>query len=456
MSTSHFLTDDTIAAIATPPGEGGVAIVRISGPDAIDVADRIFSGAVHIFPSHTLHYGFVINEEGDNVDEVLMVPFLGGRSYTGEPVVEIHCHGGVLITRNVLDVVLQAGARPARAGEFTERAFLNGKLDLAQAEAVQNLISAKNQYALKAAEGQLEGHLSKKVRSYQERLLDPMSIIEAWIDYPEEDLEFSPFENVIVSLEEVVSEMEHLLSRFKETKMWIDGIGLCLVGAPNVGKSSIMNQLLGKEKAIVSSTPGTTRDLIDAEFRLSGLHFRLTDTAGVRITDEEIEKEGIRRSYLAMERADLVLLVLDLEKGLREEDAKLLNDVPKEKTIVVWNKCDLKKGERAIVPLSPVVELSAKTGEGILELEATIDQLLFEGKVPTLDEAVITTERHYEALTKAKEGVLAAIAGLKERRSAEFVSSDLRLALSELSTILGQEITEELLSRIFSNFCVGK
>ena len=443
---------ETIAAVATPPGEGGVAIIRISGSSAIDVAARIYAGPLRSYPSHTLHFGQII-DEGEVVDEVLVVVMKAPRSYTGEETVEIFCHGGSLMTRRVLEVVLKAGAKAALPGEFTFKAYMNGKLDLAQAEAVQALIGAKNELALQAAERQLQGALSRKIELFQKQLLEMSAILEAWVDFPEEDLEFASFEEVRASLEKTRAEMEVLSQTFQEGKKVFEGVTLCLAGAPNVGKSSLMNALLGKERAIVTDIPGTTRDLLEAEFKLGGLHFRLVDTAGIRETSEVIEQEGIRRSHQALQEADLVLLVLDAQRGIEEEDRRLLELTPSDKTVVIWNKTDLPTTH---VKPDQGVAISAKEATGLELLREKIDQKIWRTGPPSKQEIVITHVRHKEALDEAILSVGQVIEGLKRGVSAEFVASDMRRALVSLGTIMGLDVSEDILSAVFSKFCVGK
>ncbi|MBI3236821.1 MAG: tRNA uridine-5-carboxymethylaminomethyl(34) synthesis GTPase MnmE, partial [Chlamydiales bacterium] len=324
-----------MAALATPPGEGGVAIIRLSGKGALEIGAKVFSGPLHTYASHTAHYGKILDKEGKLVDKVLILPLLGTRSYTGEDTVEIHCHGGSLVSRKVLETVFAAGARPARPGEFTFRAFMNGKIDLAQAEAVQELICAKNDLALDAAKNQLEGHLSHKIGSFQETLIDVAATLEAWIDFPEEDLDFESLEQLFSTLKKTQAEIQKLSDTFHEGKIVRNGVSLCLAGLPNAGKSSLMNALLKKERAIVTDIPGTTRDLLEEELRLGKLHIRLTDTAGIRDTQEVIEKEGIRRSRLAIAQADLILLILDITDQEIDKAQDLLDSVPSEKTILV-------------------------------------------------------------------------------------------------------------------------
>jgi tRNA modification GTPase len=447
---------ETIAAVATPPGEGGVAIIRISGNQAFEVASRVFTGPVKTYQTHTAHYGKVVNSLGQPIDQVLVLVMKGKRSYTGEDTVEIHCHGGSLITRRVLDAVLQAGARAARPGEFTFKAFMNGKVDLAQAEAVQELICAKNERAVDAAENQLKGALSKKIDEFQQGLTNVAAILEAWVDFPEEGLEFASMAEIHQSIEEVCMAMEQLAATFHDGKILHDGIAMCLIGSPNVGKSSLMNALLDKERAIVSPIPGTTRDTLEDQMRLNGLNFRLIDTAGIREANDMIEIEGIRRSQLAMKEADLILLVLDANRGLNEEDQRLIEQVPKYKTIVVWNKTDLPHPELPPLDLSRMVPISAKKREGLDRLHAEIDAVIWEKGPPSKEEILITNVRHKESLNLAILSARRLLAGLKTDVSPEFLSMDMRECLSELGKIIGANITEDILSAIFSKFCIGK
>jgi tRNA modification GTPase len=443
---------ETIAAIATPPGEGGVAIVRISGNDAIAVAEKIFSGPVRSYKTHTAHFGKVIDSDGNVVDEALILVMLAPKSYTGEDTIEIHCHGGSLITRRVLETILKAGARAAQPGEFTFKAFINGRLDLAQAEAVQQLIGAKNELALQMAETQLQGKLSLHICSFQKKLVDIAAILEAWVDFPEEDLEFASIEEVIEELNQALDSMQRLAETFHDGKIASHGISLCLAGPPNVGKSSLMNALLGKERAIVTNIPGTTRDLIEEEMKLGSLHFRLIDTAGIRETDEIVELEGIRRSKQAMQKADLILLVLDATRGICAQSKDLIDHAPKEKTLFIWNKIDLAKPPFP----SEFVPVSAKAGTGLDDLQQQIDKLLWRKGPPSKEEVFITSARHHMALIGAIAALKTLIEGLKTKISPEFLSSDMRKALSELGTIIGTNITEDILSAIFSKFCIGK
>jgi tRNA modification GTPase len=503
---------ETIAAVATPPGEGGVAVIRISGREALSVAAKVFSGPIHTYRSHTAHVGKILGANGRVIDEVLALVMREPRSYTGEDTVEIHCHGGSLITRRVLETILSAGARAAQPGEFTFKAFTNGKIDLAQAEAVQELISAKNELALDLAEQQLEGALSNQIKTFQRELVDIAAILEAWVDFPEEGLEFASQEEVLDILSRILEQMRRLADTFHQGRMISHGLSLCLAGPPNVGKSSLMNALLGKDRAIVTDIPGTTRDLLEEDLSLRGLHFRLIDTAGIRKTEEMIEKEGIRRSKEAMKRADLILLVMDLSSTLSEEAEELLTSAPRDKSILVWNKADLscpatnlsfefissksreipdeivhfsskgitegaisekKNGQdrgkildfERIEPKTQVIMdygflhapcVSAKTGLGIEKLHACIDQMIWRGGLPAKDEIVITKLRHSQALCQAIKALELLIEGLKTGVSPEFVSFEMHQALAQLGTIIGTNIAEDILTAIFAKFCIGK
>lgn len=451
-----YQPEETIAAIATPPGEGGVAIVRISGKDALEVAAKVFSGPVRTYATHTAHFGQVINGSGEHVDDALLIPMLGKRSYTGEDTVEIHCHGGSLISRRVLDTVIKAGARPARPGEFTFRAYLNGKMDLAQAEAVQSLICAKNEHALNAAEKQLTGALSQKITHYQKLLTNIAAILEAWVDFPEEGLEFTSMEELCGDLNLILHEMKQLLGTFNDGKILNEGVSLCLIGSPNVGKSSLMNALLDKERAIVSHIPGTTRDLLEDQFRLNGLNLRLIDTAGIRHSHEEIEQEGIRRSKTALQDADLILFVLDVTAEIESEASQLLNELPRHKTILIWNKTDLVHEEPPSLPFEHSVRLSAKEKLGLDLLRDKIDKVIWADGVPERDEVYITNVRHKEALAQAVVSCEALLDGLNSNISPEFITIEMRQCLRELGKIIGTNISEDILSAIFSRFCIGK
>lgn len=444
--------NDVIASTATPPGEGAIAVIRISGSKAFEIVEKIFSGPVSSFQTHTAHYGKILSKDGATIDHVLLLVMKGPRSYTGEDTVEISCHGGSIIPRQILERLYEEGVRPAEPGEFSLRAFLNGKIDLAQAEAVQQLIAAKSERAMEHASRQLEGVLSKAISQFQSELTEIAAILNAWVDFPEEGLEFASMEEMIEQLEKTIEKMAKLAATFHDGKALHEGISLCLLGAPNVGKSSLMNALLGQDRAIVTEIAGTTRDLLEEDLRLGGLHFRLIDTAGIRKTEEVVEKEGIRRSHKAMEEADVVLLLLDASRPLVDSDHELIKMAPKVKTLIVWNKIDAGRFDPAISPIG----ISAKERIGLEILQEAIEKLIWKQGPPSKEEIVITRLRHFQALSNAIASCRACILGLKSGISAEFAASDMRFCLHELSAILGTNVTEDILSAIFSKFCLGK
>lgn len=449
-----YIPGETIAALATAPGEAGIAIVRISGKNAIDVAQKIFSKSVAKLKSHTVHYGKILLD-GTCIDDVLLLVMRAPRSFTGEDTVEIHCHGG-LVSKQVLEACIKAGAKAASPGEFSFKAFINGKLDLAQAEAIQTKIGAKNEIALTLAQDQLEGRLSHKILSLQSQLTDIAAIFEAWVDFPEEDLEFAPFDDVIATLRTVMGQIQSLIASFDQGKVLQTGVAVSLIGSPNVGKSSLMNALLGKDRAIVSPIAGTTRDLVEDDMRLNNLHLRLIDTAGIRTTCESIEEEGIRRSKKASLQSDIILYVLDVTNP-QEIDQEIDLDLPPEKTIGVWNKMDLPHATPLPkLPFDHVVELSAQNGQGLDKLHQAIDALIWQKGAPRRDEVVITSLRHKEALSEALQCAERVVQGLLQKQSAEFVSFDMRQCLQALGTIIGANITEDILTSVFSKFCIGK
>lgn len=439
---------DTIAAIATPVGEGAISIIRISGPNAYEIANKIFSGNVLSYTSHTAHLGKILAEDGAIIDEVLLLVMEKGRSFTGERSVEIMCHGGSFITQKVLARVLEAGAKAAGPGEFSLRAFRNGNVDLAQAEAIASLIAAKNDAAIQAAGKQLSGELSIRIKDLQQSIADIAAIIEAWVDYPEEGIEYATTQEMKEMLESVLEKIETLRGSFHEGKLIADGISLCLLGAPNVGKSSLMNALLRDDRAIVTEIAGTTRDVLQEEMRLGDLSFRVIDTAGVRETDEVIEQEGIRRTMLAANEADLIVILLDASREITDEENQLMEKHPE--ALIVHNKMDMAKAKPTGICIS------AKHKTGLDDLKSEIEKQVFSGIVKHSDVPLITKERHFLALQEAKKSVQAVYQGLDGELSPEFLAFDLRSALKELATIIGTNVTEDILGAIFSKFCVGK
>ncbi len=451
-----YIPEETVAAIATPPGDGGISIIRISGKESLAVAAKLFTGPVSSYVSHTAHLGKVKDLEGGILDEALLLVMKKPNSFTGEDTVELHCHGGTIVTKKILSEILKAGARAALPGEFSFKAFMNGKIDLTKAEAIQEVISAKNDFAYAAAKEHLQGALSTKVKRFQSKLLDIAAILEAWVDFPEEGLEFASKEEILASLSEIFSTMRLLSLSFSDGKIIHEGLSLCLIGPPNAGKSSLMNALLGKERAIVTEIAGTTRDLLEDNLWLGGLHFKLLDTAGIRETEEKIEKEGIRRSLEAMESADLILLVLDASQKLSEEALSLLKTAIPSKTLLVWNKTDLPHAISETEQFPYFVKLSALTGTGMSELKEAIHKIIWKKGPPSKEETILTNMRHKEALDRSMEALDSVITGLQNDLSPEFLSFDMRKALFELGTILGLDISESVLTSIFSKFCVGK
>lgn len=449
-----YKPNETVAAIATPPGEGGVAIIRISGKEAFEAAKKVFSRDPSNFKSHTAYHGHILNDQGEKVDEALLMLMKGRKSYTGENTVEIFCHGGSLISKKVLETVLKTGVRQAYPGEFTFKAYINGKLDLSQAEAVQALIHAKNEKMLQSAEKQLEGRLSKKILETQNRLNHIAAILEAWVDFPDEGLEFEPMEKVISDLANEKNNLQKLLDTYHDGKILSEGLKVALIGSPNVGKSSLMNALLERERAIVSDIAGTTRDILEDHLKLNGLNIVLSDTAGIRETFETIEKEGIKRSIKALDDADLVLLVLDSSKSLNDTDLSLIKKLDGKKSIVVLNKTDIAPAFNVEHP--HVIAISALTGSGLDLLKKEIDKVIWAHGAPSKEEIVITNMRHKEALHESVEALEKVVQGLKTGISPEFVAFDIRTALTGIGKIVGADITEDVLTSIFNTFCIGK
>lgn len=439
---------DTISAIATPPGEGAIAIVRLSGKECLNIMERIYSGPIRKYASHTVHLGKILDREKGIIDSVLVVVMKAPRSYSGEDMVEIHCHGGHLIAKKILKRLLECGSKAAAPGEFTLRAFLNKKMDLTQAEAVQNLISAKSEEALKAAAMQLEGKLSSHIQNLQKELVDLASSLEALIDFPEDGIEIR--DSLCLSLEKSISKMERLLETFAKSGPLFDGISVCITGPVNAGKSTLMNLLAEKEKSIVTSLPGTTRDCIEETISLGGLHLKLIDTAGIRQSEEEIEKEGIKRALKALKEADLAILVLDASRPLNGDDLEILSIAPKEKSVLVWNKIDIKEPQEK-VDFPHTASISAKENIGLDDLKLVLERLLEKNSI-SKEETLITSLRHKESLEKA----LLHLKRVKRDTPFEIAMEDIKAALLDLSSIIGFNVSEEILSSIFSKFCIGK
>lgn len=456
------MVEDTIAAIATPLGEGGLAVVRLSGPDAVRIADHCFEAAgshrtsLGDVPSHTIHFGRV-RRDGQVIDEVLLSLMRAPRTFTREDVVEISCHGGLLPSKAVLDSLLENGARLAEPGEFTRRAFLNGRIDLAQAEAVADVIHSRTELALRAANEQLAGKLSQKINHLRQEMLLTLAHVEAHIDFPDEDISPDTREQLTGRLQRGVAFMDELLRTANEGQILRRGIRSAIVGRPNAGKSSLLNQLLGHDRAIVSPIAGTTRDTIEETANIRGLPVIFIDTAGLRVARDEIESEGIRRSRKTLENAELVLHVLDATEPWTQIDDDYLREFPGKKRIIVQNKSD--QPARLELPDRlgfQIVEVSCLTGQGIERLKDAIKETVWSGAITSEMLQVMVNSRHQNALNRAKVATETTLEALRTERTLELVAMDLRIAVSAIGEIVGHTTTEDLLDTIFSQFCIGK
>jgi tRNA modification GTPase len=454
--------DDTIAAISTPLGEGGLAIIRLSGPQALTIADTSFAPAgksslkPSLAPTHTIHYGH-IERHGTVVDEVLVAVMRAPRTFTREDMVEISCHGGLLPAKLVLDTVLENGARLAEPGEFTQRAFLNGRIDLAQAEAVIDVIHARTELALAAANEQLAGKLSQRIQQLRDQLMQTLAHIEAHLDFPEEDIAPDTREQLIARLERGLAFMDELLRTAPEGQILRRGIRAAIVGRPNVGKSSLLNQLLGHDRAIVTPVPGTTRDTIEETANIRGLPVVFVDTAGLREAGDAIEEEGIRRSRQAYARADLILHLLDASEPLTAADQSHLAEFSGKKRLLVCNKSDLPRRLELPADLQAgAAEVSCLTGHGLEALKNAIKETVWAGEVRAEMLQVMINARHQDALRRAREAALRAADGLRSDLTLELVALELRIAANAVGEVVGQTTTDDLLDSIFSQFCIGK
>ncbi len=454
--------DDTIAAVATPLQPSGLGVIRVSGTEAVSLVEPLFKGRERPLKkaeTHKLLYGW-IHDEGELLDKVLLVVMRAPHSYTTEDVVEIQCHGSPLVLRTILDLVLRQGARLAEAGEFTQRAFLHGRLDLTQVEAVADLIHASSEVGAKLAAQQLHGKLYQAIDIVKKQVVSIASLIEAGIEFPEEGLEFTQREDCLQSLDHACADLENMLSHAEQGRRMREGFAVALIGRPNVGKSSLLNTLLREQRAIVTTIPGTTRDSIEESVQIQGVAFRLTDTAGIRKTADLLETEGIRRTQIVRDKADLVLLILDSSEQLTEEDQTLIHDVEQERTIVVLNKKDrlsakLPAWYEAISAMESVL-ISAKTGDGCDELESCLFAKATQGGLPEQDEIWITNRRQQQAAKNALAALQQAREIFENSDGEEFLAVDLRSCLNALGEIVGETTPDDLLGQIFSEFCIGK
>ncbi len=461
----NYISDDTIAAIATAPGVSGIGIIRISGKNSLNVIDKIFKnvngGSTGILnaDSHTIHYGFIYDDD-DVIDEVLVSVMLSPRSYTTEDTVEINCHGGPFVIRRVLQTVLKYGARPAEPGEFTKRAFLNGRIDLTKAESVMDLISSGNEFARKNSLKTLRGSVYKKIHDYRDRIIHETAFIESALDDPEH-YSLDGYSDILrQKIVDLKDEIEDLLSHSNDGKILSEGINTCLVGKPNVGKSSLLNLLAGEDKAIVTDIPGTTRDAVEVKIQFGGLTLNMMDTAGIRDTEDTVEKIGVEKSRNAIEMSDLVLFVLDSSTSLDDDDIEIFGSIKDKKSIIILNKSDLEPviTVDSIKKFSdaPIVVVSAMNEEGMDGLLHLVREMFLSGEISTNDQVYITNERQLSDLRCVDQSLSLVINSIDSGMSEDFFTVDLMDAYDKLGSVIGEETGDDLADRIFSEFCMGK
>ncbi len=451
---------DTICAVSTPPGEGGIGIIRVSGKNAVRLASRIFrpkSGIVDdLGKSHRLRYGHILDPStGELVDEALFTVMRAPASYTREDVVEINCHGGMIPLWRTMDLLISIGVRQAEPGEFTKRAFLNGRIDLVQAEAVMDIIRAKTVLAHRAANEQLVGGLSAEITMLRDRLISLIAAVEAEIDFPE-DVDSADVGQLKEAVRLALDGIEEMLAGSSFGRILRDGYAAVIVGRPNVGKSSLLNALLRQDRAIVTAFPGTTRDVLEEYLNVAGVPLRILDTAGIRHSHDVAEQEGVRRSLAAIEAADIVLLVLDGSQPLAAEDRRVMDETKRRNIIAVINKSDLPRALEPIDYPTSQVSVSCRTGIGLAELRASVADLVKKGTVASREHAWVVNRRHQTALEEARKNLQNVLRTIETGLSAEFVAVDLRSALDSLGLIVGKTYTEDILERIFGDFCIGK
>ena len=454
---------DTIAAISTGMTSSGIGIIRISGPDAIAIADKVYDSRsgkkLENMPTHTIHYGFIRDGE-EFIDEVLVMLMRGPRSFTAEDTVEINCHGGVYAMNRILELVIRKGARPAQPGEFTKRAFLNGRIDLSQAEAVIDVINAKNEYALKSSVSQLKGSVLKVIKDIREKIIYHIAYIESALDDPEHiSLDGYP-EQLEEQVEQWKEKIRTLIASSENGKRMKEGIRTVIVGKPNAGKSSLLNVLLGEERAIVTDIAGTTRDVLEEQMSLSGISLNIIDTAGIRSTEDVVEKIGVKKAKTYARDADLIIYVVDSSTGLDENDEEIMEMIRDRKAIVLLNKVDLdcvttEEDIRKHLD-KPVIPVSAKEEQGIDRLEQTVKDMFYDGSISFNDEIYITNMRQKAALKEALDSLEQVSVSIQNQMPEDFFSIDLMNAYEELGSITGESVGEDLVNEIFSKFCMGK
>ncbi len=458
------MQQDTIAAIATPPGEAGIAVIRISGPEAIAVADRVYQGKNRLkdVDSHTIHYGYIVDPtSGERLDEVLVTVMKAPRTYTREDVVEVNCHGGLVVVKRVLQALLNHGARLAEPGEFTKRAFLNGRLDLSQAEAVMDLIRSKTDRARQIALRQVEGRLSKRIGELRQILIETLAHIEVTIDYPEHDVEEVTQALLREKCKQVQAGIDELLKYAEEGKILREGVKTAIIGLPNVGKSSLLNALVRENRAIVTDIPGTTRDVIEEYVNIRGIPLQLIDTAGIRQTEDEVERIGVERSRQALAEADLILFVLNQAEPLRDDEVALLEQVKEMNVILVINKADLEPvldidEVRKRYPQLPLVHISVKEERGLDQLEEQIVEQVFSGQMDGDDLTYVSNSRHIALLHEARQALEDALKAIEAGWPVDMVQIDIQRAWERLGEIVGDTVSETLIDQLFAQFCLGK
>ena len=459
----NYMKTDTIAAIATAMSNSGIGIVRLSGDEAVSIIDKIFVMANHKkladMPTHTIHYGYI--KDGDEViDEVMVLLMKGPRSYTREDTVEIDCHGGVYVVKRVLETVLKNGARPAEPGEFTKRAFLNGRIDLSQAESVIDIIHSKNEFALKSSLSQLSGVVSNKIKDIRAMILHEIAFIETALDDPEHISIDGYGEKLAMIVNDAISKVQVLLKNSDNGKLLKEGISTVIVGKPNAGKSSLLNTLVGEERAIVTDIAGTTRDVLEEQINLNGIILNVIDTAGIRETDDVVEKIGVNKAKKYLEQADLVIYVVDTSTTLDENDFEIMEMLKDRQAIILLNKSDLTPLTTAEEISKHVdkkmIQISAKEQSGIDEFEDTIKEMFFTGEVSFNDEVYITNIRHKNSLQEALSSLQLVLRSIEDEMPEDFYSIDLMNAYEELGTIIGEAVEDDLVNEIFSKFCTGK
>jgi tRNA modification GTPase len=461
---NDLFIDDTIAAIATAPGEGGIGIIRISGEKSLQVAQSIFKSKsgkmIKDYNARTLIYGTVVDNE-KVIDEVLVAYMKGPNSYTAEDVIEINCHGGFISVKKILELILSKGVRLAEAGEFTKRAFLNGRIDLSQAEAIIDVIKSKTDMAHEVAQSQLEGSLAKKIKDLRMNVTEVLAHLEVSIDFAEEDVEEITYQTLEEKALELRNEIKKLYDTAESGKILRDGLKTVIVGKPNVGKSSLLNSILGENRAIVTDIAGTTRDVIEEFVNIKGIPLKIVDTAGIRETEDVVEKIGVEKSRESFSTADLVIMVLDASRKLSEEDMEILESLKNKKTIVLLNKMDLEpqielEKIEEFVNSEDIIKISALKHQGIEELQDKIEAMVYHGSVKNSSNLMITNSRHKDALFKAYESINDAISAIEQRMPYDFIEVDFKNIWDYLGYINGDTVREDLLDTIFANFCIGK